>query len=113
MSEHLSYEESLKAYLKIFAGLMVFTAITVIAAKWEGLNHFIHETWPGPLGGSINVTIGLIIATIKVAMVVWIFMHIKFDNPLIRICIGIPLFLFGFMIFAFMVLESWNRVRVD
>ncbi|MBD1209034.1 MAG: cytochrome C oxidase subunit IV family protein [Ignavibacteria bacterium] len=99
MGAGLSAEEMQKSYLKIFGALMVFTLLTIIAAK------FVHfpESWGG-LSTTLHVTIGLIIAVAKAWMVVYVFMHIKFDNPYIRVFIYIPLFLFSVLVFALTVL---------
>lgn len=91
MAEGLTYAQSLKEYLKIFTMLLVFTVLTVVAA-------FIH--FADPLGWIV----GLLIAAAKTAMVIYIFMHIKFDHPYLRFTIAVPLFLFGIMVFAFHVL---------
>lgn len=99
MSVGLSPAEMQKSYLKIFGALMVFTLLTIIAAK------FVHfpESW-GSLSTALHVTIGLVIAVAKAWMVVYVFMHIKFDNPYIRVFIYVPLFLFCVLVFALTVL---------
>jgi caa(3)-type oxidase subunit IV len=99
MGAGLSAAEMQKSYIRIFGALMVFTVLTVVAAK------FIHfpESWGG-LSTVLHVTIGLIIAIAKAWMVVYIFMHIKFDNPYIRVFIYVPLFLFAVLVFALTVL---------
>ncbi|TAE30143.1 MAG: hypothetical protein EAZ92_05195 [Candidatus Kapaibacterium sp.] len=91
--------EMQKAYIKIFSALMVFTLLTIVAAK------FVHfpESW-GSLSTVLHVTIGLLIAVAKAWMVVYVFMHIKFDNPYIRVFIYVPLFLFAVLVFALTVL---------
>ncbi len=99
MAAHLSTEEIQRAYIKVFSGLLILTVLTVIAAK--GL-HF-PESW-GAIGHILHVVIGLVIAVLKAWMVVYIFMHIKFDNPYIRVFIYIPLFLFSVLVFALTVL---------
>jgi caa(3)-type oxidase subunit IV len=87
--------EMQRSYMRVFSMLLVFTVLTVFAAK--GL-HF-PESWGG-FGHALHVIIGLAIAVAKAWMVVYIFMHIKFDNPYIRVFIYIPLFLFCVLVFA-------------
>ncbi len=94
MAEGLTFEQTKREYLKIFAMLVGFTILTVIAA----IIHF-PESW-GHTGHYLHVGVGLLIAFAKAAMVVWIFMHIKFDNPYLRAMIFIPLFLFAVLFFA-------------
>jgi caa(3)-type oxidase subunit IV len=96
---HASVEEMQKSYMKVFSALLVFTLLTVVAAK---ALHF-PENW-GLVGRYLHVGIGLAIAIAKAWMVVYIFMHIKFDNPYIRVFIYVPLFLFCVLVFALTVL---------
>lgn len=56
---------SVKAYVAIFAGLLVLTAVTV------GLS-YVHL-------GELNLAIALLIATMKASLVVTFFMHLKYD----------------------------------
>lgn len=94
MAHGLTFEETKKEYLKIFGLLLLFTALTVIASvEW------VPESW-GVWGTYLHVGVGIIIAFLKAAMVVWIFMHIKFDNPYLRSMILIPLFFFAVLLFT-------------
>jgi caa(3)-type oxidase subunit IV len=99
MASHVTAEVMQKSYIKIFGILMAFTALTIFAAK--GL-HF-PESW-GATGHALHIIIGLSIAVAKAWMVVYVFMHIKFDNPYIRVFIYLPLFLFAVLVFALTVL---------
>lgn len=93
MADHLTHNEALKEYKKIFFVLMFLTLVTIGAA-------FGHEFLPGALG----IFVGLLIAAVKTAAVIWIFMHIKFDNPYLRLFIVVPLFFFGVMILTLRVI---------
>jgi caa(3)-type oxidase subunit IV len=99
MASHVTPAEMQKSYLRIFGMLMAFTVLTIFAAK--GL-HF-PESWGGA-GHALHIIIGLAIAVAKAWMVIYIFMHIKFDNPYIRVFIFLPLFLFTVLVFALTVL---------
>ncbi|HRE56779.1 MAG TPA: cytochrome C oxidase subunit IV family protein [Candidatus Kapabacteria bacterium] len=90
-----------KDYIKVIMWLLIFTFLTVVAAL-----DWIPASW-GDYGNKLHIGIGLLIAFMKAAMVVYIFMHIKFDHKFIRLFIGIPLFLFSVMVFAFTALESF------
>lgn len=96
----------LPSYLKVFFTLMTLTLLTVAAAK---LVHFpdvgfIH-------GYVINITVGLAIAVFKVAAVMYIFMHLKFDNPMLRYFVYVPVFLFLVLGFALNFLEKWTYLH--
>lgn len=106
MAHAHSPEEIQKEYMKVFSSLGALTALTVIAA---GI-HF-PESW-GTAGTLVHMIIGLIIAAIKATMVVYVFMHVKFDNPMLRLTIYIPLFLMAVLLFAMNFLE-FNYYNYD
>ncbi len=91
MAEGHSYESMQREYMKVFGALMGLSVLTVLAAML-------------PLHGPIGITLGLLIAAVKTLMVMYIFMHLKFDHPYLRIMVIVPLFLLCIMIFAFKVL---------
>ncbi len=91
MAEGLTYEKAKAEYLKVFYSLMAFTVLTVFAAML-------------PFHGWVGIIVGLLIAAVKTALVMYVFMHLKFDSPYLRIFIAVPLFLMFVMIFAFRVL---------
>ncbi len=95
---HLTDAETKKEYFKVFFGLMALTALTVIAA----VLHF-PESW-GKAGDTLHIGIGIVIAIIKVLMVMYIFMHLKFDHPYLRFMVIVPVFLFLVLTFALNVL---------
>ncbi|MBI3258767.1 MAG: cytochrome C oxidase subunit IV family protein [Ignavibacteriae bacterium] len=96
--EHPSDAEMIKQYLKVFTWLFIFTALTVFAAM-----DWVPKSW-GEIGSTVHITVGLIIAFIKAIMVIYIFMHIKFDSKFLRAFIFVPLFLFCVLTFALNVL---------
>ncbi|MGB7157185.1 MAG: cytochrome C oxidase subunit IV family protein [Tepidisphaeraceae bacterium] len=84
----------LRSYYLVFAGLMIMLVATVVAA-------FL------PLGG-LGIVIALLIATVKAAMVVWIFMHVKFASPLTKIFV-ISAFLWLGIMFVFTFSDYFTR----
>jgi cytochrome c oxidase subunit 4 len=68
-----------KDYIKVIMWLLIFTFLTVVAAL-----DWIPASW-GDYGNKLHIGIGLLIAFMKAAMVVYIFMHIKFDHKFITI----------------------------
>lgn len=101
---HPSHEEMQKSYIRVFLALLGLTATTIAAAE---LIHFPHSF--GLTGVLINLTVGILIAVVKVALVMYIFMHLKFDNKYIRAFVFVPVFLFFVMVFALTVLENFNH----
>lgn len=91
------------AYMKVFYALLSLTVLTVVAAKWLEFPH----DWGTP-GDMLHVSIGVIIAVIKVVCVMYIFMHLKFDKPFLRYFVYIPVFLFVAMTIGLNFLEHFS-----
>ena len=66
---------SLTTYLVVFAALMVLLIVTVAVAL------YLHA-------GDLNLIIALVIATIKAALVVLFFMHVKYASRLTKIFVS-------------------------
>ena len=75
MSDHVS---PISLYLTIFFALMVLTAATVGAA-------FVNL-------GTFNFPVAMIIAGVKACLVVWFFMHVKYQSHLTKLAIAMGLF---------------------
>lgn len=67
-------------YFLVWLGLVAFTAVTVTIA---GLNL-----------GAITLTTALLIAGVKSFLVITYFMHVKYDNAMIKLFIGVCLLIF-------------------
>ncbi len=67
-------------YIMVWLGLVALTAITVTIAG-------IHL-------GSITLIMAMLIASIKTVLVAYHFMHVKFDDRIIKVFIVICLFIF-------------------
>ena len=69
-SDPVEIQKSVRSYITVFVALMVFTIITVTAARF-------HFAVP------IAITIALIIAAMKGSMVAGVFMHLSHEKKLI------------------------------
>ena len=96
--DHPAPEVMIKQYIKTALVLFILTVLT-LAASWN----WVPASW-GEIGSTVHILVGLIIAFVKAAMVIYIFMHIKFDNKFLRAFIFVPLFLFMVLSFALNVL---------
>jgi cytochrome c oxidase subunit 4 len=65
-------------YITIFLALMVGTALTV-AAAYVNL-------------GMLNFPVAMLIAIVKASLVVWFFMHVKYQSHLTKLTIATGLF---------------------
>ncbi len=81
MSEHIV---SRKIYFTIFGALMVFTLLTVLAARVD-------------LGRQWNTVVALTIAVIKATLVVLYFMHVRYSSRLTWVIVAAGLFWLGIL----------------
>ena len=75
---------SLGVYLGIFGALMVLTGITVGAA-------FVNL-------GQFNFLVAMIIAVFKASLVVWFFMHVKYQSSLTKLTVATGLFFLAILL---------------
>ena len=85
-SKHEEHVTPYGMYILVWIGLLALTSITVTVA---GINF-----------GNYTLAIALLIAAVKSALVINIFMHIKFDEPIFKVF----LLLSGFTLFVILVL---------
>lgn len=88
---------SLGAYLGVWVALMVLLAITVGAA-------FIHM-------GPLNLTVALLIAFVKTALVILVFMHVKVSSRLVKIFVVASFVWLGIM-FVFTFADYTTRSQL-
>ena len=102
MSDHhddeISHVASTKVLLGTFGALLVFTFITV-AATWVDL------------GGAMNLTVAMVIATIKATLVCLFFMHLKYDKVVHSVALVAAL-LFAVLFVSFALMDS-NQYQED
>jgi cytochrome c oxidase subunit 4 len=83
-SEELGHIVPESTFLKVLILLLALTVITVGAAKVEM--------------GDWNIVGAMVIASMKASLVVWVFMHGKYENKLLWTYILIPFILVAIMI---------------
>lgn len=79
-------------YFKIFATLLIFTAITILASFLDLRNYGL-DKWA-------NVLLAMGIATFKASLVMLFFMHLKYEKRPIVVIAMIPFVLAGVLVFA-------------
>jgi len=79
MAEHTEHHlVPIKVYIGVFLALMVFTTLTVFAAKFDLETERFH---------SFNVIIALTIAIVKATLVVLFFMHVRYSSRLTQVIV--------------------------
>lgn len=81
MSDHVS---PVSLYIAIFASLMVLTGVTVGAA-------FVDL-------GRFNFAVAMLIAGFKASLVVWYFMHVKYQSHLTKLTVATGLFFLAILL---------------
>lgn len=88
MSDHASHGSGhispVSLYIVIFLALMVGTALTVAVA-------FINL-------GSLNFPVAMLIAVVKASLVVWYFMHLKWQSHLTKLTLATGLFFLAILL---------------
>ncbi len=86
MSDHVS---PISLYITIFTALMVLTGVTVGAA-------FVNL-------GQFNFLVAMIIASFKASLVVWYFMHVKYQSGLTKLTVATGLFFLAILLGMMMI----------
>jgi len=93
MSDHTAHSSGhispISLYLTIFLALMVGTALTVAAA-------FVDL-------GQFNFAVAMAIAAFKASLVVWYFMHVKYQSSLTKLTVATGLFFLTILLGMMMI----------
>jgi len=84
MKNHDNHISSDTANLKVLLILLILTTLSILAVK-------IHV-------GAFTVALALLLASVKVTIVLTYFMHLKFENLLLRLMVGGVFLLFAIVI---------------
>jgi cytochrome c oxidase subunit 4 len=93
MSDHVS---PISLYLTIFTALMVLTAVTVGAA-------FVNL-------GQFNFAVAMLIAAFKATLVVWYFMHLKYQSSLTKLTLATGLFFLAILLGMMLIDYTGNSL---
>lgn len=84
-------------YMKVAGALFALTFLTIIA------HHFNQQL------GVLAAPVAFLIASVKAFLVMWWFMHLKYDSIINRVTFGTGFFFLALLIF-FCGLDIWTRV---
>jgi cytochrome c oxidase subunit 4 len=98
MSSHTAHDPThispVSLYITIFLALMVGTALTVAAA-------FVDL-------GQFNFAVAMAIAAFKASLVVWYFMHVKYQSSLTKLTVATGLFFLTILLGMMMIDYGWR-----
>jgi cytochrome c oxidase subunit 4 len=69
-----------KTYFFVLLALLVFTTLSVLITEIDL--------------GKLAIVGALVLATLKSSLVLWYFMHLKYESKILRIMVGLVLFIF-------------------
>lgn len=94
MVENEQHIVSTNTFIRVWLSLLALTALTVITAK---------------LGiGAASVLIPLFIASVKAGLVLWFFMHLKYEKKLFKLMLLMPIATVT-IILIFTFFDLWYR----
>jgi len=88
-ANHAGHVSPISLYLTIFGTLMVLTSVTVAAAYIDL--------------GMFNFPVAMLIATFKASLVVWYFMHVKYQSSLTKLTLATGLFFLAILLGMMMI----------
>jgi cytochrome c oxidase subunit 4 len=71
-----------RLYTITWVALLILTVVTIAVTK-------IHL-------GSLSILVALVIASVKAALILYFFMHLKYENRFFKIAFLLPIIVFGF-----------------
>ncbi len=93
----------------VLVALMVFTALTVFASRFE---LWMAEAFNMEIPQSVNVAIAMTIAVIKALLVLMFFMQLKYDSPLNSMIFATCIIAFGTFL-GFTAIDLFSRDAID
>jgi cytochrome c oxidase subunit 4 len=100
MSQHIV---SPRVYVAVFLALLVFTFLTVAAARVD-----LGEPEVGGVRVPLNVMVAVAIAVVKATLVVLYFMHVKYSGRLVQIVVA-SAFVFLAILLVITLSDYWSR----
>ena len=94
MNEQGKHIVSTKTFVLVWAALLTLTAITVTVAK---LNL-----------GTLSTLTAIAIASVKAGLVLWFFMHLKYEKRLLKLLLLVPIVTLA-VIIGLTFIDVWYR----
>jgi len=96
---HTGHVSPISLYLTIFGALMVLTGVTVGAAYVDL--------------GRFNFAVAMLIASFKASLVVWYFMHVKYQSSLTKLTVATGLFFLAILLGMMLIDYAGKRFSPD
>jgi cytochrome c oxidase subunit 4 len=94
MMENNSHTVSTRTFVLVWIALLILTGVTVMAAR-------LHM-------GAWSMLTNILIATTKASLVLWFFMHLKYEGRLFKVLIFVPIITISIII-GLTFFDIWYR----
>lgn len=94
MNEQDNHIVSTKTFVLVWIALLILTAITVTVAKLDL--------------GAFSTFTAIVIASVKAGLVLWYFMHLKYENRLLKLLLLVPIVTLA-VIIGLTFVDVWYR----
>jgi cytochrome c oxidase subunit 4 len=94
MTEQNTHTVSTRTFVLVWIALLILTGVTIIAAN-------IHR-------GAWSMLTNILIATTKASLVLWFFMHLKYEGRLFKLLIFVPIITIS-VIIGLTFFDIWYR----
>jgi cytochrome c oxidase subunit 4 len=94
MNEQDNHIVSMKTFVLVWAALLTLTAVTVTVAKSDL--------------GALSTLTAIAIASVKAGLVLWFFMHLKYEKRLLKLLLLVPIVTLA-VIIGLTFIDVWYR----
>jgi cytochrome c oxidase subunit IV len=94
MTENSSHTASTRTFIFVWIALLILTGVTIMAAR-------LHM-------GAWSMLSNILIATTKASLVLWFFMHLKYEGRLFKLLIFVPIITISIII-GLTFFDIWYR----
>ena len=94
MTEHNNHTVGTRTFILVWIALLILTGVTIMAAR-------LHM-------GAWSMLSNILIATTKASLVLWFFMHLKYEGRLFKLLIFVPIITISIII-GLTFFDIWYR----
>jgi cytochrome c oxidase subunit 4 len=94
MMEHESHSVRTRTFILVWIALLILTGVTIMAAR-------LHM-------GAWSMLTNILIASTKASLVLWFFMHLKYEGRLFKLLIFVPIITISIII-GLTFFDIWYR----
>jgi cytochrome c oxidase subunit 4 len=94
MNEPETHIVAPRTFISVWLALLTLTAVTVTVARMDL--------------GALSILTAIVIASIKAGLVLWFFMHLKYEKPFLKLLLLVPVVTLA-VIIGLTFVDVWYR----